>query len=124
MGCHLRLQRGKLQAVVAEGLGSRADLSPNCLAHRGHITLLLKGSIYKRGRPHFINWIESAPCGAAYLAYKKCSGNVGGVTIIIIKQEEDSDTPIAFTIMEVVGDLDRTPFQRSDSLKNEQEVKK
>lgn len=49
---------------------------------------------------------------------------MGGVTIIIIKQEEDSDTPIAFTIMEVVGDLGRNPFQRSDSLKNEQEVKK
>lgn len=55
MGCHLRLQRGKQQAVVAEGLGSRADLSPNCFAHRGHVTLLLKGSIYKRGKPHFTN---------------------------------------------------------------------
>lgn len=49
---------------------------------------------------------------------------MGGVTIIIIKQEENSDTPIAFTIMEVVGDLGRNPFQWSDSLKNEQEVKK
>lgn len=70
------------------------------------------------------DWIKSAPCGAVYLAYKKSSVNMGGVTIIIIKQEEDSDTPIAFTIMEVVGDLGRNPFQRSDSLKNEQEVKK
>lgn len=48
---------------------------------------------------------------------------MGGVTIIIIKQEENSDTSIAFTIMEVVGDLGRNPFQRSDSLKNAQEVK-
>lgn len=58
------------------------------------------------------------------MAYKKCSVNMGGVTIIIIKQEENSDTSIAFTIMEVVGDLGRNPFQRSDSLKNAQEVKK